>query len=172
MNEEPSVNQTGLPADNDSPEANGRNVSGKTSERERLSSIRPQLVGWTALIGAVAAFGLAGIYWISSDRVAGVVLVAGVIQSIVALMSFMNWKQVYRSGDYYHVSGLFKSEAIPLTDVCLVVSSRGLLWDGVEIHFSRLTRFGWSVSYVPLIAAADTFNHNLIHRGNRSPEPS
>jgi hypothetical protein len=32
----------------------------------------------------------------------------------------------------------------------LVVNAGGVFWDKVRIHFNRPTRFGWSISFVPV----------------------
>ena len=125
------------------------NLTEEAEANTRISSLMPHIVILFAFIGAAAAFGFATRQWFSSGRIPWALLVLGIAHAIVALAGFVSWKRVRRGADHYHVSDFIRSETISLVDVCMVVEERGLIWNSVRIHFQRLTRFGWGVSYVP-----------------------
>lgn len=125
------------------------NLTEEAEANSRISSLMPQAVMLFALIGAAAAFSFTTKQWHTSGRMPWALLVLGIVHAFVALAGFVMWKRVRRGPDHYHVSDFIRSETISLADVCMVVEERGLIWNTAHIHFKRLTRFGWSVSYVP-----------------------
>lgn len=125
------------------------NLTEEAEANSRISSLMPQVVMLFALIGAAAAFGFTTKQWYTSGRIPWALLVLGIAHVVVALAGFVRWKRIQRGPGHYHVSDFIRSETISLIDVCMVVEERGFLWNSVRIHFRRLTRFGWSVSYVP-----------------------
>lgn len=110
----------------------------------------PHVVVIFAMIGAAVAFGFAGKQLLSSATVSWSLLALGFAHLAVAFAGVIMWKRVRRGADHYHVSDFIRSETIPFVDVCMVVEERGLIWNRLHIHFKRKTRFGWSVSYVPV----------------------
>lgn len=126
------------------------NLAEEAEAHTRISSLKPHVVVVFALIGAVATFGFATSQLFSSGRIPWSLLALGIAHAAVALAGFIMWKRVRRGPGHYHVSDFIRSEAIPLVDICMVVAGRGLIWDRIHIHFKRMTRFGWSVSYVPV----------------------
>lgn len=129
------------------------NLAEDVEANPRISSLMPHVVMLFVLIGAAAAFGFTTKQWFSSGRIPWALLALGIMHAVVALAGFARWKRVRRGADHYHVSDFIRSETISLVDVCMVVEERGFIWNSVHIHFRRLTRFGWSVSYVPIGSA-------------------
>lgn len=126
----------------------------------RISSLRPQLFVLFALIGAASAFSFAIMPLFSLGSISWTLFVLGTAQTVVALAGFVMWKHVRRGPDHFHVSDFIRSETISFVDVCMVVEGHGVIWNTSHIHFRRLTRFGWSVSYVP-IRSGGRLNHLL-----------
>ena len=148
------------------------NLTEEAEANTRISSLMPHIVILFAFIGAAAAFGFATRQWFSSGRIPWALLVLGIAHAIVALAGFVSWKRVRRGADHYHVSDFIRSETISLVDVCMVVEERGFIWNTVHIHFRRLTRFGWSVSYVPIrsVRWLDWLVADARLRGTSEPE--
>lgn len=149
------------------------NLTEGAEANSRISSLMPHFVILFALIGATAAFGFTTKQWFASGRIPWAMLVLGIVHAVVALAGFIMWKHVRRGPDHYHVSDFIRSETISLTDVCMVVEERGFLWNSVHIHFRRLTRFGWSVSYVPIRSSVrwlDWLVAGARFRGASEPE--
>jgi len=148
------------------------NLAEEAEGNTRVSSLMPHMVILFASLGAAAAFGIATKQWFSSDRVPWALLVLGMVHAVVALAGFVIWKRVRRGPDHYHVSDFIRSETISLADVCMVVEERGFIWNTVHIHFRRLTRFGWSVSYVPIrsVRWLDWLVADARLRGTSEPE--
>ncbi len=116
----------------------------------RISSLRPHLFVLLAMIGAASAFSFAIMPWFSLGSISWTFFVLGTAQTVIALVGFVLWKHVRRGPDHFHVSDFIRSETISFVDVCMVVEGHGVIWNTSHIHFRRLTRFGWSVSYVPI----------------------
>lgn len=118
--------------------------------RERLSSISPGVVALLLALGAVALL-VMGLRPVSNSGLASWGYIAlGICHLAASVLCVLTWKQV-RQDDYnYHISDLFRSEAVHMDEICAVVDTPGLLWKSSRIHFRRKTRFGWAVTFVPL----------------------
>lgn len=125
------------------------NEPGSPDACQRISSLRPHVLVFLVVLGAVVAFSLVLNRMISSGQIPWALLFLAAAHTMVALAGCLAWKRVRRSNGYYVMSDLFRSEAVSFDDVCMVVEEQGFIWNGVCIHFKRRTRFGWSVSYVP-----------------------
>ncbi len=147
------------------------NLTEEAEANSRISSLMPHVVMLFALIGATAAFGFTTKQWFTSGRVPWALLVLGIVHAVVAMAGFVRWKRVRRGPGHYHVSDFIRSETISLVDVCMVVEERGFMWNSVHIHFRRLTRFGWSVSYVPTRPIRSLNWLGGIVRSRQSSEP-
>lgn len=121
-----------------------------SSPMRRISSRKPRLLA--ALAAGISA-GVLGI-GIWRDAVRGeapwLFLAVAAACACPGVAALARWKSVMRGDRHIVVSGLFEKEAIPFDAVCLVVKAGGVLWDKVRIHFNRPTRFGWSISFVPV----------------------
>lgn len=148
------------------------NLAEEADANPRISSLIPHVVSLLALIGAITAFGFTTKQWLLSGRFAWALLVLGMVHAVVALAGLVMWKRVRRGPDHYRVSDFIRSETISLVDVCMVVEERGFIWNTVHIHFRRLTRFGWSVSYVPIrsVRWLDWLVADARLRGTSEPE--
>jgi hypothetical protein len=78
----------------------------------------------------------------------------------------ITWKQVWHGHDYYDLSDHLRKEVIRMEDVCAVVEAPDVLWNTVRIHFRRLRRFGWAVSYGRAKSAPNTIGHHVVVRTN------
>lgn len=114
----------------------------------RISSLKPHVTVLVAAIIAATATGFAARQFLATGDVPWTLLTLGLAHAVITLAGFVMWKHVRSGARHYVVSNFIKSERIAFDDVCMVVQGRGLIWDRVHIHFSRPTRFGWSVSYV------------------------
>lgn len=148
------------------------NLADEADANPRISSLMPHVVSLLALIGALTAVGFTTKQWLLSGRFAWALLVLGIMHAVVALAGFVRWKRVQSGPGHYHVSDFIRSETISLVDVCMVVEERGFIWNTVHIHFKRLTRFGWSVSYVPArpIRLLDWLAGTVRSRQSSEPE--
>jgi hypothetical protein len=120
---------------------------------QRISSLRPHIVVFLAVLASAVALSSALRQAISSGHMPWAMLALGAAHGVVALAGFMAWKRVRRGARHYVVSDLFKSEAISFDDVFRVTEARGFLWKTVRIHLRRPSRFGWDVSFVPARSA-------------------
>lgn len=124
---------------------------GRDAERlRRISSLKPQIAVVLATIISATFFGASAQQMFVFNRVPWILLTLGGGHALVALAGFALWKRVDAATEHYVVSDFTKSERISFEDVCMVVRGQGLIWKSVRIHFRRPTRFGWSVSYVPV----------------------
>lgn len=117
----------------------------------RISSLKPQFAVALAMIIAATCFGAAAKQFLLSRDVPWLLLTLGAAHALVALAGMVVWKRIESDGEHYVISDFIKSERIPFEDVCMIVQGQGLIWKSVRIHFRRQTRFGWSVSYVPVL---------------------
>jgi len=117
----------------------------------RISSRKPQMVVVLATMIAAISLGAATKQLLASNHVPWTLLTLGIGHLLVSLAGFAMWKHVHSDAEHYVVSDFIKSERIPFENVCMVVQTRGLIWKSIRIHFRRPTRFGRSVSYVPVV---------------------
>lgn len=118
--------------------------------RERISSISPGVVALLLALGAVALLTMGSRQFSDSGLGSWGYITLGIGHLAAAMSCALTWKQVREDDCYFHISDLFRSEAVRLDEVCAVVDTPGLLWKSSRIHFRRKTRFGWAVTFVPL----------------------
>lgn len=123
---------------------------------KRISTPGPHIVVLLAVLGSAVAFSSALQQMAASGDIPWAMLALGSAHAIAALAGFMAWKCVRYGNRHYVVSDFFKSETISFDDVCMVVNSHGFLWNTARIHLRRPSRFGWTVSFVPVHAVRES----------------
>ncbi|ODU23765.1 MAG: hypothetical protein ABS95_03180 [Verrucomicrobia bacterium SCN 57-15] len=112
---------------------------------EKLSSCKPFFTA--ALFIFIAGILVLGFYPRNSLALVSVAGIASVSIGVLILAC----KQVHRRGEEYRVGTLFHQEIIPSDDICMIVQSSLLGLPLRRIHLRKPTRFGWVVSYMPLL---------------------
>lgn len=143
--------------------------AGVPEKGRRISSLTPVIVSiGILLMGSVLSLA-AILNAVAQPVLAALLLILAAAHLLVGVALKIRLKSVSFDGHRYRITGFFRTEEITPSEVCLVVEARGTFWNTIRLHFSRPTRFGYDIAFVPAVSRRDLSRLIAALRAGRDP---